>query len=57
MVVYKGKPTHHVIKPNDNGVMAINGKVYGEQQTTLNGVLSLILLVGNSAIKHALVGY
>eukprot|EP00054_Salpingoeca_dolichothecata_P030073 m.241623 g.241623 ORF g.241623 m.241623 type:complete len:790 (+) comp26590_c1_seq1:61-2430(+) len=28
-VVFKGRPTHHLVKPGDSGSMVINGKAYG----------------------------
>eukprot|EP00038_Savillea_parva_P028596 m.65998 g.65998 ORF g.65998 m.65998 type:complete len:604 (-) comp8329_c0_seq1:177-1988(-) len=29
-VVFKGKPTHHAIKANDDGILCINGKPHGK---------------------------
>eukprot|EP00040_Diaphanoeca_grandis_P028733 m.166808 g.166808 ORF g.166808 m.166808 type:complete len:781 (-) comp31439_c0_seq2:35-2377(-) len=31
-VVYKGRPTHHLISPNDDGLLTVNKKLYGEHQ-------------------------
>ena len=31
-VVYKGKPTHHFIKADDDGIMVVNNKKYGESR-------------------------
>lgn len=39
-VVYKGKPTHHLIAKNAEGIYAINKKTYGNNKTIEEVILS-----------------
>jgi hypothetical protein len=32
-VKFKGKLTHHLIKPNPEGIMTVNGKAFGSPRT------------------------
>lgn len=39
-VAYKGKPSHHLIKKNETGIMTVNNKVYGTALTTLEALIT-----------------
>jgi histone H2A len=40
-VVYKGKPTHHRIKPDQSGVLRVNNRAFGRNTTVSELVASL----------------
>lgn len=40
-VCFKGKPTRHLIAPNENGILTINNKVYGEHKTLKSLIMAL----------------
>eukprot|EP00040_Diaphanoeca_grandis_P034769 m.217014 g.217014 ORF g.217014 m.217014 type:complete len:1119 (-) comp33224_c0_seq1:61-3417(-) len=44
-VVYKGKPTHHMVTPNDDGVMMVNKKTFGNT----GGLAQLIAILQRPA--------
>ena len=37
-VVYKGQPTHHAIKPGEDGNLQLNNRTYGKPTTSLKEV-------------------
>ena len=43
-LVYLGNATHHLIAPNDQGVLAINKKTYGDDLTAITGLVDALRL-------------
>jgi hypothetical protein len=37
-ITFRGKPTHHKLAPNEEGVYAVNGKLYGPPAKSLKNV-------------------